>query len=125
MHDASKVLMGTTQSSEREISCEDADPASFAPGVAVSRNSSADISTAASAGGRIGITAGASLSDHKKLAVIRTGERVPMKLKDEGEFSELEHDDLTFRAAVKGEDGDNITIALVDDGDAGDETVDV
>lgn len=82
MHDASKVLMGATLSSAKTISQFNADPASFLAGRAVSRanSESAPLSLLASAGMRIGISLGRSLSDTKKTAVCRDGERVPVRL---------------------------------------------
>lgn len=82
MHDATKVVLGVGLSSAREITSHAADPASFPAGCAVSRTSSAiaQLSLLKSAGMRIGVSLGRSLSDTKKTAVLRTGEKVPVKL---------------------------------------------
>lgn len=80
-HDASKVVMGTTQSSSKQGS-EDfaADPATFPAGVAVRRNSSNGLSVTLADGGWVGISMGRSVSDTKKTTVLRAGERVPILL---------------------------------------------
>lgn len=78
MQDATKVLMGNTLSSAKEISRYDSDPASFPAGVAVSAGSDGGLSLLKSAGMRCGVSLGRSLSDHKKTSVLRAGERVPM-----------------------------------------------
>jgi hypothetical protein len=78
MNDATKVLMGAVGSSAREISVFGSDPASFPAGVAVSLASEDTLSLLSSAGMRVGVSLGRSLSDHKKTAVARTGESVPM-----------------------------------------------
>jgi hypothetical protein len=78
-HDTSKVLLGTNLSSAKEISTfSGVDPADFPAGCAVSLASTGLPSLLASAGMRIGVSLGASLSDTSKLAVLRTGESVPM-----------------------------------------------
>lgn len=79
MHDATKVLLGSTQSSAKEISVHAVDPASFPAGLAVSMASTGLPSLLKSAGMRMGVSMGRSLSDHKKTAVLRIGERVPMR----------------------------------------------
>lgn len=122
-HNPNKVLLGSTQSSDREITCENGDPATFPAGVAVRRASDGGLSLAS--GALIGISAGRSLSEVAKTAVIRAGLRVPLRLTDDSVASSLVVGDLTFTAKKGGADGDNITIALVDDATAGDETVDV
>lgn len=124
-HDANKILLGTTGSSEREASFEPGDPAVCKAGLAVSRGSDGVLDLGGAAGSFLGVSLGRSLSDTEKCAVLRTGLRVPMRLKDEGVFSSLVQGNLTFTAKEKGVDGDNITIALVDGGTAGSETVDV
>lgn len=78
MHDASKVLLGQNQSSAKDVSMFDSDPASFPAGSAVSLASTGLLSLLKSAGMRVGISLGRSLSDHKKTAVLRAGESVPV-----------------------------------------------
>ena len=122
-HDPNKVLLGATQSSERDITCEDADPATFKAGLAVRRASDGKLSL--SSGGLIGVSLGRSLSDTVKTAVARTGLRVPVQLTDEGVAAALTEEDLTFTARQKGVEGNDISIALVTGGTAGAEVVTV
>lgn len=82
VHDATKVLLGVVYSSDRVITCEDADPAGFAAGLAVRRKADGglrldDDSTAT----LIGISLGPDLSDTKKTAVCRNGNLVPLRLR--------------------------------------------
>lgn len=79
MHDASKVLLGANLSSAKEISVFNSDPATFIAGLAVRQSSTFDALSLTS-GFKLGISLGKSLSDHKKTAVLRTGESVPVKL---------------------------------------------
>lgn len=119
MHDATKTLMGTTESSDREITNYSSDPASFPEGKAVRLASTGALSL--SSGSLVGISLGASLSDTKKTAVARVGNRVPLELTDEGVYALLVVNDLTFTAKAKGVAGNSITIALTDTVSAGDE----
>ncbi len=79
-HDATKALMGNGLSSAKELSCHNVDPASFPAGVKVHMASTGLPSLLKSAGFVLGISMGRSLSDHKKLSVLRCGEKVPVKL---------------------------------------------
>jgi hypothetical protein len=78
LHDAIKVLLGSTRSSFKVVTEHSGNPATFLAGLAVSRTSGDSLSLAASAGKRIGISAGKSLSDHSRTAVIRKGLGVPL-----------------------------------------------
>lgn len=78
MHDASKVRLGANASSAKDITHHPVDPASFRAGTAVSMASTGVPSALKSAGFRMGVALGPSLSDTKKLAVLRCGERVAM-----------------------------------------------
>jgi len=80
MHDASKQLLGATNSSARDISTHDSDPASFPAGRAVRLGSDGGLTLVKANGRLIGISLGRSLSDTKKTAVARTGEKVPLVL---------------------------------------------
>ncbi len=80
MHDATKTLLGSTESSARDISCHSDDPANFPAGKVVSLNTDGELSVVASDGMRIGISLGKSLSDTKKTSVARCGERIPVLL---------------------------------------------
>lgn len=79
MHNASKVLLGQNGSSAKDISIHASDPASFPAGKVVSLGSDGGLSLLKSAGMRIGVSLGRSLSDTKKTAVLRTGEDVPIR----------------------------------------------
>lgn len=116
-HNASLVALGGTGSSDRVVTTELGDPATFKAGLAVRLSAAgllqlADDSTAV----RIGVSLGQDLSDAKKTSVCRAGNWVPIVLKNEGVASSLVVDDLTFTAAEAGTAGDEITIALVDTG---------
>lgn len=81
MHDATKVLMGSTRSSSKQGSeVFSSDPATFLAGLAVRRNSSGLLSLAVGDGRWAGVSLGKSLSDSKKTAVLAAGEGVPVLL---------------------------------------------
>lgn len=122
-HDDSKVVMGTVGSSDSVVTNYDSDPASFPAGTAVKLASTGALSK--SSGSLVGVSLGESLSDTKKTAVCRAGNRVPILLTDEGEYSTLKVGDITFTALEKGVAGDSITIALTDTESAGEEAVEV
>lgn len=79
MQDSSKVLLGTTRSSDKNVNDFDADPATFLAGLACRMKSDGTVSLLASDGKWLGISLGRSLSDHKKLAVLRQGLQVPVR----------------------------------------------
>lgn len=79
-HDASKVVLAGTRSNIKDVSSFDVDPASFLAGFCVSLASTGLPSLLASAGMRIGVSLGASLSDHKRTDVARSGLRVPVRM---------------------------------------------
>lgn len=79
MHDATKVVLAGTRSSVKDVQVYSVDPASFPAGYCVSLASTGLPSLLASAGMRIGVSLGASLSDHLKTDVCRTGLRVPVR----------------------------------------------
>lgn len=122
-HNATKCLLGTVGLSGKEVTCEAGDPATFLPGLAVRRASTGALSL--SSGALIGVSAGASLADTTKTAVVRTGNRVPLQLTDEGVAASIKKGDITFTAKAKGVAGNSITVAGVDEGSAGAETVEV
>lgn len=114
-HDASKILLGVVQTSDRVITKEDADPASFPAGRAV-RRTSTEGSLSLASGSLIGVSLGPSLSDTKKTAVCRAGNRVPLQL-----AGYLVKGGLTFikkTASV-------VNIAFITGGTAGSEVVTV
>lgn len=124
MHDPNKVLLGRTLSSAKEVSCHDSDPSTFEAGLAV-RQGVDGLSLEKDDGLQIGISLGKSLSNHKQTSVCRSGTEVPIQLTDDSVAAELEVGDLTFKAKEKGEDGNDITIALVAGATAGSEVVTV
>lgn len=125
MHDPNKVLLGTTQSSYKTADVNNSDPASFPAGLAVRRNSDGNLSVTKAHGLLIGVSLGRSLSDTKKTTVVRKGTDIPILLTDRSTFAELELEDLTFTAKAKGSQGNQITIALVNEETAGSEDVEV
>lgn len=82
-HDASKVLLGQVPSTAKVISQHDQDPASFVAGTAVRQKSDGALSVTKAHGQLIGVSVGASLSDTKKTAVVRSGSLVPILLTDD------------------------------------------
>lgn len=80
MQDATKVLLGAAKSARRNVTNFASDPATYLAGLVVSRASVVDtISLLKSAGGRIGVSMGRSLSDTKRTAVLRSGLDVPVR----------------------------------------------
>lgn len=78
-HDASKVLLGQTESSDKAGSEVFAsNPATYLAGLAVRRASTGLLSVTKAAGSWVGISLGKSLSDVAKTAVLRAGSRVPV-----------------------------------------------
>ena len=80
-HDANKVLMGSTQSSFKTV---DNVAGALAAGLVVTLASDGTISTTVSDGAQIGVSAGASLSDTDRTAIVRRGTRVPVLLQSNG-----------------------------------------
>lgn len=76
-HDATKVQMGTTRSSSREV---DNRAGSIAAGLIVRLKSDNTISIAAADGNALGISLGKDLSDITRTAVCRKGLGVPVQL---------------------------------------------
>lgn len=78
MYNLDQIVMGGVQSNIKDVNSFDVDPASFPAGVCVSLASTGLPSLLKSAGMRIGVSRGKSLSDHKKTDVIRAGMKVPV-----------------------------------------------
>jgi len=76
--DATKVALAGAGSNVKDIDNFNDDPANFPAGSVVSLASTGLLSLLKSAGMRIGVSRGKSLSDHKKTAVQRAGLRVPV-----------------------------------------------
>ena len=78
-YDVSKVVLAGHLSSVHEAESYAVDPADFPAGLCVSLGSDGLPSLLKSAGMRIGVSRGASLSDHKKTNVTRSGLKVPVR----------------------------------------------
>lgn len=76
-HNAAKVLMGTTQSSVKEVSNH---VGAIEAGIAVRLKSDDTLSIAAADGSLLGISLGKDLSDTNRTAICRKGLKVPVKL---------------------------------------------
>lgn len=122
-HDASKVLMGATRSSAKDISEYAADPATFLAGLVVRQKSDGTLSVAKSDGFALGLSLGKSLSNHEKTAVCRTGLAVPALLTEL--YAALTKANLTFTAKTIGSGGNDISIIFADTATAGSETISV
>lgn len=79
MHDAGKVLMGTTQSSDRSVTSK---VGSIAAGTVVRLKSDDTLSVAKSDGEVLGVSLGKDLSNSDKNAVVRRGLGVPILLEE-------------------------------------------
>lgn len=80
MHDATKVLMGQTNSSMKEVDNHSGDPATFQAGLVVHLKSDDTLSLAVADGSKMGISLGRSLSDTKRTTIVRKGIRVPVQV---------------------------------------------
>lgn len=78
LQDATKILLGTTKSNEKDVSMENGDPATFEPGLVCRRNT--DDTLSLTTGEIIGVSLGKDLSDVAKTSVCRTGYKVPIQL---------------------------------------------
>jgi hypothetical protein len=118
------IMLGNTASSVQEVSNEPADPADFPAGRAVRRASNGGLQLASnSVASLIGISLGESLSDTEKTAVCRTGNYVPIVLKNDA--ASVKIGDITFTAKLFGAAGNAITVTLVDDTEDGSANVEV
>ncbi len=125
MHDATKVLLGSTGSSAKESSAHASDPADFLAGTAVRLKSTGALSVTEADGKWLGVSLGKSLSDHKKTAVCRDGESVPVKCTELAQ-AEVQIGDILFKAVARGVGGNDIHIVLSDDvSDASAEVTDI
>lgn len=112
MHDPTKVLLGTTPSSDKDVTCETGSPATFLPGLVVRKNTDGTLSL--TTGTRIGVSLGESLDGATaKTAVCRTGNEVPILLTDYA--AELELEDLTYTAVDETAAGNLIGIVYADE----------
>lgn len=77
VHNASKVLMGSTGSNIRDVSNR---KGAISAGAAVRLKSDGTITTAKADGQTLGVSLGKDLSDTDKTAICRKGLRVPLQL---------------------------------------------
>lgn len=113
-HNPNLILLGSTQSSVKEVTCEKGDSTVFKAGLAVRKATSGglqlnDDATAV----LIGVSLGEDLSGTKGYtAVCRTGNYVPIVLKNDA--SSVKIGDITFTAKLFGAVGNALTITLAD-----------
>lgn len=81
-HDASKVLLGQTPSSAKEVDNLAGNPATFLAGLCVHLKSDGTLSLASADGSKLGISLGKDLSDTQRVAICRKGLSVPILLTD-------------------------------------------
>lgn len=79
-HDATKMQMGTTTSSQKEVSSHAGSPSTFRAGLCLHLKSDDTLSLAAADGSKIGISLGKDLSDANRVAFVRKGLGVPILL---------------------------------------------
>ncbi len=79
-HDATKVLMGTTQSSVKEVTNYPG-AAVLEPGIVAHAKSDGTVTKAKADGSPVGVSLGRDLAHTTRTAVVRKGLRVPLKLK--------------------------------------------
>jgi hypothetical protein len=111
-HDATKVLLGTTTSSAKEISNFVADPDDFPAGVGVRLDTTGNLSLGT--GNLVGISLGVSLDETDRVAVARDGESVPVQLTEGFEPLIGDHvylSDTTGLAVDSGDDDAVVTNA--------------
>ena len=77
MHNASQVLMGTTQSNIKEVTNY---VGAYAAGIAVRQKADGTLSITKADGSLVGVSLGWDLSDTNRNAVARKGLRVPVQL---------------------------------------------
>jgi hypothetical protein len=80
MHSASKVVMGTTQSSHKEVTNYPG-TAALEAGLVAHAKSDGTVTKAKADGSPVGVSLGKDLADTGYTAVVRKGLRVPLKLK--------------------------------------------
>lgn len=80
MQDATKVLMGQSGSSSKEVDNHSGDPKTFQAGFAVRLKSDDTLSLTSTDGALLGVSMGRSLSDTLRTAICRRGERVPVQV---------------------------------------------
>jgi hypothetical protein len=114
MHDDTKVLLGTTQSTYKEgvTSYAVADVATFPAGTIVRLNSAGTLSVTKADGEYLGVSLGKDQSDTSRIAVLKAGLRVPVLLTDDSD----DYAYVVLGAAVYADDVTGLA-NIVDDGD--------
>lgn len=132
-HDATKVLLGSTQSSVKEV---DNRAGVIAAGLIVRLKSDGTIVVTAADGNALGISLGRSLSNTSRTAIARKGLRIPVQLTDAFTptvGAQVNISDTTGKAIASGagatamnavyatstltgidEDGSEVNVALID-----------
>ena len=82
-HDATKVLLGTTPWTAKDVTSHASDPATFPAGTAVRLKADKTLSKAKADGALHGVSLGKSLTDDTRTAVLRAGSYVPLRLTDD------------------------------------------
>lgn len=77
--DSTKIVLAATMSNVKDVTNFAVDPATFLAGLCVSMGNDGLPSLLKSAGMRMGVSLGRSLSDHKKTAVCRSGLKVGIR----------------------------------------------
>lgn len=80
MHSSTTLYMGSHKSNIIEADNMAADPATFLAGLCCHLKSDGTVSLAVADGSKIGISLGKSLSDHKRLTIVRRGTQIPVLL---------------------------------------------
>lgn len=133
MHDATKVLLGATRSNIKEVENRAGSPATFQAGLCVHLANDGTLSLASSAGSKLGVSLGASLSGTDRVAICRKGIAVPVQVTSafsptvgaQVEFSTTTGKVVSSGTAVNAlysavgltgiaEDGTEVDVALID-----------
>jgi hypothetical protein len=85
MHDATKVYLGNIPSSAKEVTCEVGDPEVLKAGYALRYDLDGSVTNVGTQEGDqnmpIGVSVGPSLSDTSKVAMARSGLKIPMRVR--------------------------------------------
>lgn len=79
-HDPNTIYLGSHGSNILESDNWAGDPATFKAGLCCHLDDDGDVSLAAADGGKLGISLGKSLSDHKRVTIARKGKKIPILL---------------------------------------------
>lgn len=79
-HSTTTVYLGSHGSNVLESDNWAGDPATFKAGLCCHLDDDGDVDLASASGGKLGISLGKSLSDHKRVTVARKGKKIPVLL---------------------------------------------